>query len=785
MADRFYDLVTAGVGGAGTLAAPWQAAVWRQDYGAGGGLAGDLWYDEGIYSVAISGAVSSYIGPDDVIIDGCLPVTGEPAPWGIDGATDFGPSTGIGRMPANYASWHRAMFNTGTLSFHGPNSGADEYWFQNCFFCRPTLPIQVDSVYDITLHFNGCTFKTPMLDFVFGFGSIKVQFHNCLFDGPVFHHWYDGMAGWLQIECHNCTFTRKASQVYGGMGGTGVWSTVTDCTFEKVLAKQLPSDINDVNRSSMLFSQYGLDEYNGAWTDHDFGFDAEPRQGVGAFYFGLADASATASPSSGQAPLKVDFEGGGDVGVVAYHWDFGDGYTSDEQSPSHEYAGPGTYTATYTYTDALGHTSSYTITVYVYTWDYSSGYIVNKTDACFRFAMPDEPAQGVGWAFYTGDSWPQAIGRVGTCEIIDANDERVPLVMDCSTFEIHELGIADQWKDGEGDYTGQEQEAEILFPEVAAPVGQTAKLKHNQTDVDIKPRFKELIGTTGYDDNGFRTGFNLDVFWRTDSKLPDVSVAKRVPFKGQVVADRHFESDCIQVGVRPRVAPWRLVRVKEYLEQQDTASAPAQKLMSEMSYALELTEPVTWIGRCRLNPLLDRATGLTCGGSYTTVVAGPDGYAGSALALGASGSILATPNVATLGDATMIFFIRQPTFPVVLLSYGPVTVELHDNGGHIHVKVDWGTEHSIVNLDQSYSDWTMLALVRDGNFLKVYENGHHTNTVGITGTSIPLGGAMTLYTGGVSVWDTRFVARAVGESALLWLYQDAVANSGNSTQDIW
>lgn len=51
---------------------------------------------------------------------------------------------------------------------------------------------------------------------------------------------------------------------------------------------------------------------------------------------------------SGRAPHEVKFtdESESEVPVVSYHWDFGDGNTSDYRNPAHTYIAPGTYTVT-------------------------------------------------------------------------------------------------------------------------------------------------------------------------------------------------------------------------------------------------------------------------------------------------------------------------------------------------------------------------------------------------------------------------------------------------------
>jgi PKD repeat protein len=77
-------------------------------------------------------------------------------------------------------------------------------------------------------------------------------------------------------------------------------------------------------------------------------------------------ASLAASPMTGLAPLPVNFSVSAsdpDGFIASYSWNFGDGQTSSEASPSHVYQSAGTFSARVTVTDNHGATASATVTV--------------------------------------------------------------------------------------------------------------------------------------------------------------------------------------------------------------------------------------------------------------------------------------------------------------------------------------------------------------------------------------------------------------------------------------
>jgi glucose/arabinose dehydrogenase len=79
-------------------------------------------------------------------------------------------------------------------------------------------------------------------------------------------------------------------------------------------------------------------------------------------------AVASANPTSGPAPLAVNFDGRAssdpDGDPLSYEWNFGDGAPADSGAQvSHTYASPGTYTATLTVRDGRGGQHSTTVRI--------------------------------------------------------------------------------------------------------------------------------------------------------------------------------------------------------------------------------------------------------------------------------------------------------------------------------------------------------------------------------------------------------------------------------------
>jgi PKD repeat protein len=68
-------------------------------------------------------------------------------------------------------------------------------------------------------------------------------------------------------------------------------------------------------------------------------------------------ANFSASPTSGQAPLAVNFTDASTGSPTSWSWNFGDGTTSSSRSPNHTFSSAGTFTVTLTVANAGGSSS--------------------------------------------------------------------------------------------------------------------------------------------------------------------------------------------------------------------------------------------------------------------------------------------------------------------------------------------------------------------------------------------------------------------------------------------
>jgi len=134
--------------------------------------------------------------------------------------------------------------------------------------------------------------------------------------------------------------TSMATPMAAAVGGL-IWSHNTSWTASQVKSQLYSSADNiDAYLSSTYIGKMGAGRIN-AYNAVNTGTAAPVAAFVG-------------SPTSGCAPLTVNFTDQSTGSITSWSWTFGDGGSSTSQNPSHQYSSAGTYTVTLTVTGPGG-----------------------------------------------------------------------------------------------------------------------------------------------------------------------------------------------------------------------------------------------------------------------------------------------------------------------------------------------------------------------------------------------------------------------------------------------
>ncbi len=114
----------------------------------------------------------------------------------------------------------------------------------------------------------------------------------------------------------------------------------------------------------------------------------------------------TTAPCFPAAVTFTDSSGVGSGSITGYHWDFGDGDTSNLPSPAHSYASSGNYTVQFTVTTNSGCGGSASRTVSVFPKP-QAAFVVNDSDQCFgsSFTFTDQSLVGGSPVGITSRTW--------------------------------------------------------------------------------------------------------------------------------------------------------------------------------------------------------------------------------------------------------------------------------------------------------------------------------------------------------------------------------------------
>ncbi|MEM8890154.1 MAG: PKD domain-containing protein, partial [Bacteroidota bacterium] len=176
-------------------------------------------------------------------------------------------------------------------------------------------------------------------------------------------------------------------------------------------------------------------------------------------------ASFSASPTSGTAPLAVNFDASAssdDNGITSYSWDFGDGSTGNGVNTSHSYTNPGQYVATLTVSDQEGLTNSTTKNITVQSANNGNcfaevnGQVVIEAEDFSRVNPGSGNAAGTSWTVVSetnasGGSAVEAGPNTGLWTGLNLNGPRLDFDIEFSETGIYYIYIRSQGPSGNDD----------------------------------------------------------------------------------------------------------------------------------------------------------------------------------------------------------------------------------------------------------------------------------------------------------------------------------------------
>lgn len=158
----------------------------------------------------------------------------------------------------------------------------------------------------------------------------------------------------------------------------------------------------------------------------------------------VPQASFTATPTSGMAPLTVNFQGSGTNSPTSFDWDFGDGSPHGSGvNPTHTYAMPGSYTVTLTASNSKGSGSPYSV----------SNCVAVGTGT-----------KGIKATYYSDEAWTNTVSTemLSEMKLADSNGISSGYASDKANWPTYVLGKDEQFSvrftgslrvDTEADYT--------------------------------------------------------------------------------------------------------------------------------------------------------------------------------------------------------------------------------------------------------------------------------------------------------------------------------------------
>jgi FOG: PKD repeat len=354
---------------------------------------------------------------------------------------------------------------------------------------------------------------------------------------------------------------------------------------------------------------------------------------------GGVDFDFEGTPVSGSSPLSVQFSplfsSSFTDTIIAYLWDFGDGVTSEDQTPLHTYTTPGSYDVSLTIYNEY-YWTTVTKEDYIAVASPAGSTLVSR---CLRFAT--EPTEGEGWSEYGNTDFVVPVD-LGAYVIQDDNDVSRCIVED-EDANIYEQGTFDRINflkpsfvdkadmDGTGgtEISGQKWQCE----ETAGTGNENKRVLDQKTWIQVRPNDPDYRSLAGYTVSGLRIAQKMgqDVYVDGEKVLPEAQAAD-IPENGEVVfVGNNIEGHRIQYVTNFAASEFKITEVKHEILVKDASGTLTEKTMTEYAYQLEMeTGKLLHIARGK-DLLFDRVSKQDAVGNNISAIVGPDGLAGSAL----------------------------------------------------------------------------------------------------------------------------------------------------------
>lgn len=311
----------------------------------------------------------------------------------------------------------------GTLTLDAGNPGMDYLWSDNS--TNQTLTVSTTGTYWVQVDNNGCTvtdsinvnFDGPSIDLGPDVVTCTPQILLDAGNPGATYLWQDNSTNqtfnvtsigtyWVQVSMLGCSVTDTIEVTEGSISVTLPQDTLLCDGASLTLNAQNPGS-NYLWQDNSTNQTLAVTQAGTYWVEVTEGICQAWDTVVVDFYspvpmFSVADTTGCQPFTTMFTDLSTTPHGT----ITNWHWDFGDGTTSNDQNPAHEYTVSGNYTVTLTVASSDGCLSSYSrvVEIEVYPQPLAGFFFTPiKPEPGDEISFDDNSTHAVDWLWVFGD----------------------------------------------------------------------------------------------------------------------------------------------------------------------------------------------------------------------------------------------------------------------------------------------------------------------------------------------------------------------------------------------